>query len=120
MSGACQCDKKQRQSHAVAAAQFTLFSAGLGPVEVLGTSDRGTEIRIRSIPDPDTGERRLIPRNELGFVKDFEKKTLPDFFYNYSTQNIDAISEQCTEMAFRIALDTAKASDDFDYAYGVF
>ena len=58
--------------------------------------------------------------NSIKFVKDFEKKTLPDFFYNYSTQNIDAISEQCTEMAFRIALDTAKASDDFDYAYGVF
>jgi hypothetical protein len=48
--------------------------------------------------------------NSIKFVKDFEKKTLPDFFYNYSTQNIDAISEQCTEMALRIALDTAKAS----------
>ncbi len=59
--------------------------------------------------------------NSIKFVKDFEKKTLPDFFYNYSTQNIDAISEQCTEMALRIALDTSKVSDvDFDYAYVVF
>jgi hypothetical protein len=59
--------------------------------------------------------------NSIKFVKDFEKKTLPDFFYNYSTQNIDAISELCTEMALRIALDTSKVSNvDFDYACGVF
>jgi hypothetical protein len=50
--------------------------------------------------------------NSIKFVKDFEKKTLPDFFYNYWTGNIEAISEQCTELALRIAQDSAKARAD--------
>ena len=48
--------------------------------------------------------------NSIKFVKDFEKKTLPDFFVNYMSGNMDAIAEQCTEMAVRIGLNTAKAS----------
>jgi hypothetical protein len=48
--------------------------------------------------------------NSIKFVKDFEKKTLPDFFVNYMTGNMEVLAEQCTEMALRIGLNTAKAS----------
>ena len=48
--------------------------------------------------------------NSIKFVKDFEKKTLPDFFHDYMTGNIDGISEKCTELALRMAQETAKAS----------
>ena len=48
--------------------------------------------------------------NSIKFVKDFEKKTLPSFFHDYVTGNIDGISEKCTELALRMAQESAKAS----------
>lgn len=51
-------------------------AGGLGPVEVLGTSERGIEIVIRSIPEPESGQHRLVPQDQLGFVKDFGSLTV--------------------------------------------